>query len=187
MNLKNKIKLLENEILHLKDINKELKEDTKNHLKIIKTLSEGEIIDPPWQTVCSKNAPTSKKTYQQQDKDIDLYNSFGNLEIQDIILSSDSDIETSQRKNRKPRSIRIKIEKNRIKHDNRYVNKNNVNSYRTSKLVPGNRTYADATKFGKKVVVFGDSHLNRINRRLFDKSLVNCKSLLKCFNGGNSE
>ena len=54
LNLQNKVRLLENEILHLKDVNKELKEDTKNHLKIIKTLSEEQIIDAPWQTVCSK-------------------------------------------------------------------------------------------------------------------------------------
>ena len=123
----------------------------------------------------------------EQQNNINLFNSYESLEIQDIISSSDSDIENSQRKIRKPRNNRVKVEKHRTKNNNKDVNRNNVNSYRTSKLVPGNRTYADATKFGKKVVVFGDSHLNRINRRLFDRSLINCKSLLKFFNGGNSE
>ena len=60
LDLNNRIRLLESEIIHLKDLNKELKEDSKNHLKIIKTLSEGQLIDPPWQTVCSKKLNQSK-------------------------------------------------------------------------------------------------------------------------------
>ena len=39
-------------------------------------------------------------------------------------------------------------------------------------IVPGRRTYSEATKFGKKICVISDSHLNRITRNIFQK-LVN--------------
>ena len=35
--------------------------------------------------------------------------------------------------------------------------------------VPGRRTYVEATKFGKKICIVGDSHLNRIRRNIFTK------------------
>ena len=38
-------------------------------------------------------------------------------------------------------------------------------------IVPGRRTYSEATKFGKKICVIGDSHLNRIKRNIFQKSV----------------
>ena len=54
------------------------------------------------------------------------------------------------------------------------------------KVVPGNRTYASAAKYGKKAVVIGDSHLRRINRRLFNDSLPNCKGNIKFFSGAKT-
>ena len=38
-------------------------------------------------------------------------------------------------------------------------------------IVPGRRTYLEVTKFGKKICVIGDSHLNRIKRSIFQKSV----------------
>ena len=55
------------------------------------------------------------------------------------------------------------------------------------KIVPGNRSYASTTSYGKKVLVVGDSHLRRINRRKFDYSLVNAKSFVKSFPGAKVE
>ena len=164
LNLQNKITLLENEILQLKELNKELKDDTKNDLKIIKTLSEGQIIDPPWQTVCSKKInSTSSKVNHQHQNNINLCNSYESLEVEDIGFSScDSEVESTQRKNRKARSNRTK-NKDQIKNKHLIyndTNKNNFNNNITAKLFPGNRSYADATKYGKKVVIFWDSHLN---------------------------
>ena len=37
---------------------------------------------------------------------------------------------------------------------------------RKAYIVPGRRTYVEATKFGKKICVIGDSHLNRIKEYL---------------------
>ena len=53
------------------------------------------------------------------------------------------------------------------------------------KIAPGNWSYANATKFGKKTIFIGDSHLRRINRK-FDESLPNCKGSLKYFIGANT-
>ena len=55
------------------------------------------------------------------------------------------------------------------------------------KVVPGNRSYASSTQYGKKVFVVGDSHLKRINRRKFDYSLSNAKSYIKSFPGAKVE
>ena len=54
-------------------------------------------------------------------------------------------------------------------------------------IVPGNRSYASATKYGKKVLVIGDSHLRNIKRDIFSDSLLECKSYIKCFGGGTVE
>ena len=43
---------------------------------------------------------------------------------------------------------------------------------RKARIAPGRRTYLEATEFGKKVCIIGDSHLNRIKRNIFQK-LVN--------------
>ena len=47
-----KIRLItwKQEIINLKKINEGLKSDTKSHLKILETLSEGNPTDLPWQT-----------------------------------------------------------------------------------------------------------------------------------------
>ena len=42
---------------------------------------------------------------------------------------------------------------------------------RKARKVPGRSTYVEATKFGKKICVIGDSHLNRIKRSIFQKSV----------------
>ena len=36
---------------------------------------------------------------------------------------------------------------------------------------------------GKRVIVIGDYHLQRINRKLLNKSLPNCRGTLKYFSG----
>ena len=55
-------------------------------------------------------------------------------------------------------------------------------------MVPGNKTYASATKYGKKIVVIGDSHLKRIKRNLFKnlKTLL-IMSFIKPFDGAKTE
>ena len=54
------------------------------------------------------------------------------------------------------------------------------------KIAPGNQSNASATEYGKKAIVIGDSHLQRINGKLFNESLSNCRSSLKYFSGANT-
>ena len=54
-------------------------------------------------------------------------------------------------------------------------------------IVPGRRTYLEVTKFGKKFRVIGDSHLNRIKRSIFQKSVKGGKTYFNVFRGVTSK
>ena len=45
----------------------------------------------------------------------------------------------------------------------------------------------EATKFGKKICVIGDSHLNRIKRNIFQKSVNSGKTYFNVFRGATSK
>ena len=51
----------------------------------------------------------------------------------------------------------------------------------------GMKTYSEATKFGKKICVVGDSHLNRIKRNIFQKSVNGGKRYFNVFRGAKSK
>ena len=50
-------------------------------------------------------------------------------------------------------------------------------------IVLGRRTYLEATKFGKKICVIGDSHLNRIKRNIFQKLVNRGETTFNVFQG----
>lgn len=58
-------------------------------------------------------------------------------------------------------------------------------------MVPGDRSYASTAKYGRNVIVFGDSkevvgtslEIGRMKRKLFSNSLSTCRSSLKYFSG----
>ena len=54
---------------------------------------------------------------------------------------------------------------------------------RKARIVPGRRTYSEATKFGKKICVIRDSYLNRIKRNIFQKSVNGGKAYFNVFRG----
>ena len=54
------------------------------------------------------------------------------------------------------------------------------------KIVPGRRTYAETLEYGKKVVIFGDSHMKRIDRKKLNQN-INGKAVMKNFDGVTSE
>ena len=56
----------------------------------------------------------------------------------------------------------------------------------SQKIVSENRTYASLSKYGKKANVVGDSHLQKINRKLFNESLPDCGGSLKYFSGAKT-
>ena len=51
------------------------------------------------------------------------------------------------------------------------------------KTVPGNRSYASTTDYGKKIFVVGDSHIKRIDSKRFNNSFERAKSFIKSFPG----
>ena len=202
--LKKKIIHLEQEIINLKKVNEDLKNDTKSHLKIIENLSEGKSIDNPWQATSSKRNPNRITTPTHLTADNNSNNKYyhkngSTIEIAlhnnpyDILYVENNNIEnleeeeevtfnnTGSRK-RKPRSNRI----NRVPIRNEQIYNNNCDMNNSQRVVPGNRTYASATKYGKKTVLIGDSHLRRINRRLFNDALPNCKGTIKYLSGAKT-
>ena len=86
--------------------------------------------------------------------------------------------------------IRQEGKRNQRKPDNyiteKYLN-NHVTLRKNQRVVPGNKTYSSATKYGKKIVVIGDSHLKRIKRHIFNNSFDNAKSFIKSFGGAETE
>ena len=54
------------------------------------------------------------------------------------------------------------------------------------RVVPGNRTYASTVKYGKKVLLIGDSHIRGIKRNLFDNSMNHAKSYIKSHSGAKA-
>ena len=68
------------------------------------------------------------------------------------------------------------------------IKTNNMKNFCTeeSMYIPGRRTYVEATKFGKKICVIGDSHLNRITRNIFQKSVNGGETYFNVFRGAAS-
>ena len=64
---------------------------------------------------------------------------------------------------------------------------NHVTLRKNQRAVPENKTYASATKYGKNIVVIGDSHLKRIKPNLFKNCFDNTKSFIKSFGGAKTE
>ena len=87
-------------------------------------------------------------------------------------------------------SIRQGGKQNQRRPDNcitkKYLN-NQVTLRKKERVVQGNKTYASATKYGKNIVVIGDSHLKRIKPNLFKNSFDNAKSFIKSFGGAKAK
>ena len=58
---------------------------------------------------------------------------------------------------------------------------------RKARIVPGRRTYLEATRFGKEICVIGDSHLNKIKRNISQKSVNGGKTYFNVFRGATSK
>ena len=58
---------------------------------------------------------------------------------------------------------------------------------RKAHIVPGRRIYSKVTNFGQKICVIGDSHLKRIKRNIFQKSVDEGKTYFNVFRGATSK
>ena len=64
-------------------------------------------------------------------------------------------------------------------------NYNNAQIENPVVTVPGNRSYSETTKYGKKICLVGDSHKKRIKGNLFHNSLHEGKAHFNSFSGAN--
>ena len=78
-----------------------------------------------------------------------------------------------------------RVTKNRKRPEHSITEKYRENQHETPrrKIVPGNRSYASTTDYGKKIFVVGDSHIKIINRKRFNNSFEKVKSFIKSFPG----
>ena len=176
--IKQKIELLQNE-------NNRLRMESESLLKVIELLSVQQINtheanDNIGNFITVKETHKNKKINlnNQQDSRIPLRNSFEILpieECQDKPEPTDEEKSMSPSFDHTPSKRRQK--KQSPKHNKQPEAYTTNSQYeeplvqRITHIVPGRRTYSQATKFGKKICVIGDSHLNRIKRNIFQKSV----------------
>ena len=180
-----KVEILENEIKILQKQNQELKQESKSYLKIIETLVEGTHIDAPWQTVSSKS--NANKTASETEREVLLLkNKFKHLDHYQINGDKNLNEEEYHETN-----IKRKEKENKNTHNNKrpqhcitenYI-RNQKDIQKRKAVIPGQRTYAETTSYGKKVLFLGDSHLRRINKNRVNNSFKNAKCVIKSFSG----
>ena len=192
--LEKKVEILENEIESLRNINKNLKDEAENYLRIIESLMEDKNNDTTWQTQSRRNTKSNKSADNNRKEERNSLLPLRNLYE---VLQVDENDEVENENEHPVEKRRITERSNTKTHsgrNNRFGKKVSGEWFLHTKemngnpiIVPGNRSYAETTKYGKKVIVFGDSHLARINRKLFNDSLQHCRSRLKYFSGAKTK
>ena len=174
--IKQQVGLLQNE-------NNRLRMESESLLKVIDLLSVQQI-NTHEANGNTENFITAKgtgknkkiKLNHQQHSRIPLRNSFEILpieECQDKLEPNDEEKSTLPSFDRT--SIKRRQKKQSTKHNKQPGANITNNQYEESLVqkkackVPGRRTYEEATNFGKKICIVGDSHLNRRRRNIFTK------------------
>ena len=84
----------------------------------------------------------------------------------------------------------LSLSQNGFQYEGNIIERESYHNFRVDepikRVVPGKRSYAETVSYGKKIVVFGDSHMRRIDRRKLIGS-VKPKTQVKFFNGVKSE
>ena len=155
-------------------------------LKVIALLSVQqvnirEINDNTAKFITVKETSKSKKNKlnHQQDYRIPLKNSIGTLpieECQDKPEPTDEDSSMLPSFDHAPSKRRQKKQSTRHHRQTEACVTNDQYDkpleQRKAHILPGRRTNLETTKYGKKICVIGDSHLNRIKKNIFQKSTL---------------
>ena len=196
--IKQQVELLQNE-------NNRLRMESESLVKVIELLSvqqtdshEGndntDFVTVNFITVKETGKNKKIKLNHQQDSRIPLRNSFEILPIEECqekpeptddenSMSPSFDYALSKRRQKKPST-------KHNKQSEAYITNNQYEEplvQRKARIVPGGITYLEATKFGKKICVIGDSHLNRIKDNIFQKSVNGGKTYFHVFQGTTSK
>ena len=174
--IKQQVELLQNE-------NNRLRMESESLLKVIELLSvqqinthEANSNTDNFITVKETGKNNKIKLNHQQDSRIPLRNSFEILPIEECQEKPEpTDDENSMSPSFDYASSKRRQKKHSTKHNKQpeaYITSNQYEEplvQRKALIVPGRITYLEATKFGKKICVIGDSHLNRIKDNIFQK------------------
>ena len=197
--------ILYENIVKLEKENECLKEEIKNQKEIIKLILTDQTKER-WINVERKsNTNKNEHSEKQIPCPVNLNNRFENLEEPNVAKQQDNEttpknayfsipLENTKSKARKEKqnnSSFRQAEKPTQRRPNvctteKYL-ENSKDLHQPKRTVPGPRSYASATKYGKKVMVVGDSHVKRIRRNLFNNSFENARSYLKSFSGAKTE
>ena len=161
----------------------------------IKTKIENQILKKElqnyskWNTIPFKHVNSKSYERESTNNNIHLRNHFQKLPIQEQ-YERDYEEEPIQLSDSQSQSS-ANGSKQHIHHrpsvciTEKYVN--DAKSHIHMKTVPGNQSYSDKVRSGKKRYVIGDSHVSRINRRLFQNAIVNGRAYIKPFSGVTSK
>ena len=178
--------------------------ENKSFLKIIELLSENKNTnnieqnynqtndkETGWKLHTNRRSNNINKTKEnfnnKQTNGFEHSNRFSPIQINDELpsrntYSSEHVFQNSNGVDRNVPSVKKKIELQRrplIRTSERYIQSEN----RAKPTIPGNRTYASTTKYGKKICIVGDSHVKRIKRKLFNENIQNGNAYVNCFSG----
>ena len=184
--------------------NENLKQENKTFLKVIELMHKKDDNDTnkieqtiqkeiPWNVVKTNANSRSPGKANQVKTQVELRNRFQYLQ---------REVETEVGFNIEEPNVEVINNSTRKRH-----NKNNNNNqhrrpnicttenyllnekqpFKKKQIRSGMRTYADSTKFGKKILITGDSHLKRIKRNKLKNSFKNTKCIMKTFGGAKTE
>ena len=188
--------ILNERIMILEKENNCLKDEIKNQQFIIQMITKDNN-GFEWKTITRKKSNANSQIPKPTNAPTPtaLSNRFENLTVDKdpIFETMDNHDITPLRTipNTKPKSRDHGRNASKTSHRNKRpevaITENYVNSQRDQykRIVPGLRTYANATEFSKKICVIGDSHVRRIRKNVFNNSLNDGRAYLNGFSGVN--
>ena len=180
--------ILEKKVQNLSEKNKHLRTEVESYKKVIQLLTtEKSNVTNSWQYVSRRNANTNNKNVLSKITTTPLNNFYEPL-IDFQLEGNEYDENEGNITLSKVNSITIK--QSVRKRPNVCTAEKSIQNQQEiprNQVVPGVRSYASVTEYGKKVFVIGESHLKQINRRKFDNSFKNNRSFLKSFPGAKVE
>ena len=190
--------ILYERIRMLEKKNQCLKTEIKNQQAVIEMLIRNDKCIDEWKTVKTKfesntNIVSPSSLSPKNPLPVDLQNQFDNL-----IVTQVNQIEIHEPQDHTPTNhhkrceitntkSKLRAEKNNsrsIRPSNAITaNENNTQGKNTIRTVPGNQSYAGTIKHNKKTCIISDSHIRRINKYLFNNSIIEGKAQLNSFSG----